>query len=265
MGMNTNPTRQDLKGRKFGALTATRTVGKTKTGNMIWRCSCACGNRVDKPAQYLKRARATTISCGCIRRTTSLWQDITGRQYGRLTVLKMHSQNERGEYLWKCKCDCGKTKVLLGTSFKYGKVKSCGCLHKETISGANNYQAKRTFDKYGVYLPSSDPFYERAMSLMQHARREGVPVGFRSIVEFALHIRDITPEKCPVFGVKLKSAKGKPNNWSPSVDKIDPKKGYVRGNLQVMSWLANAMKRDATPKQLKQFARWALKGEKIAV
>jgi hypothetical protein len=44
-----------------------------------------------------------------------------------------------------------------------------------------------------------------------------------------------------------------------SIIDFDPKKGYVRGNIQVISMLANCMKRNATPSQLKQFARWVLK------
>ena len=185
-------------------------------------------------------------------------QDITGNRYGRLTVLGLDSKNKRGELVWRCQCDCGVIKTYIGTSFKYGRTKSCGCLHKEMISGVNNYQTKRAFDKYGVHIPSSDPFYERATSLMQQARREGVPIGFKSITEFAVYIKEITPEKCPVFGVKLKSNKNKAGKWSPSVDKIMPRKGYVKGNLQVMSWFANAMKRDASRKELKQFARWVM-------
>jgi hypothetical protein len=46
---------------------------------------------------------------------------------------------------------------------------------------------------------------------------------------------------------------------SPSLDKIDPEKGYVKGNVMWMSQLANAMKNNATKEELKQFANWVLK------
>ena len=187
------------------------------------------------------------------------FQDVTGNRYGRLTVIAHDSKNERGEHLWLCRCDCGTEKAYLGTSFKYGKTKSCGCLHKEIISGVNNYQAKRALKKHGEYIASSDPWYDRACSLIQHANKKKVPVGFESSAEFALYIRSIAPENCPVFGEPMSKGTKDRHTFSPSVDKIIPEKGYVKGNIQVISWLANAMKRDATKDQLVKFAIWALK------
>ena len=49
---------------------------------------------------------------------------------------------------------------------------------------------------------------------------------------------------------------------SPSLDRIDPTKGYVKGNVMMMSALANRMKQDATLKQLNQFSRYHLFGNK---
>lgn len=54
-------------------------------------------------------------------------------------------------------------------------------------------------------------------------------------------------ESCPVLGIPLFVSKGKgyaPN--SPSLDRIDNTKGYVKGNVRVISARANALKRDAS-------------------
>lgn len=71
-------------------------------------------------------------------------------------------------------------------------------------------------------------------------------------------------DKCPVFGVPFAYGRrvdreAHPN--SPSLDRIDPIKGYVVGNIAVISWRANAVKRDATIKELEAVAAW-LKGLK---
>lgn len=72
------------------------------------------------------------------------------------------------------------------------------------------------------------------------------------------YLESIAPNKCPVFNVKLcwgESTKTAKKN-SPSLDRIDPKKGYVKNNVCWISQLANKMKQDATTDQLKQFSNW---------
>lgn len=72
-------------------------------------------------------------------------------------------------------------------------------------------------------------------------------------VPFNLNLDDIVvPEFCPILGVKLEIG----TRHGPSLDKINPEKGYVKGNIQVISAKANAMKSDATSEELKKFAEW---------
>ena len=47
-----------------------------------------------------------------------------------------------------------------------------------------------------------------------------------------------------------KGIKGGPTHNSPSVDRIDPKKGYTPDNIRVISWRANSLKSDASLKEL---------------
>ena len=56
--------------------------------------------------------------------------DITGKRFGRLVVIEQcESKNNRR--MWKCKCDCGKEKSILGYSLTHGLTQSCGCLRDE--------------------------------------------------------------------------------------------------------------------------------------
>lgn len=67
------------------------------------------------------------------------------------------------------------------------------------------------------------------------------------------------PERCPVLGVVLQRAtNGKAQANSPSLDRIDPTKGYIPGNVQVMSYKANCMKNNATATELRLFAQYVL-------
>lgn len=79
-------------------------------------------------------------------------------------------------------------------------------------------------------------------------------------LEFNLELADINSfSVCPVFGFVLERSKGKPSFNSPSVDRIDPTKGYTKDNIQILSNKANAMKQDATKEELIVFAKWILK------
>jgi hypothetical protein len=70
---------------------------------------------------------------------------------------------------------------------------------------------------------------------------------------FEIDLSDIcVPEFCPVLGVRLERSKDKANPNSPSLDKIDPKLGYVKGNVWVISNRANTMKHDATLEELER-------------
>ncbi len=72
------------------------------------------------------------------------------------------------------------------------------------------------------------------------------------------------PKVCPVFGVELDwkvKVNGGQNN-SPSLDRIDPTKSYIPGNVMIISDLANQMKSNATPEQKKTEARYYLFGNK---
>jgi hypothetical protein len=68
----------------------------------------------------------------------------------------------------------------------------------------------------------------------------------------------VIPEYCPVLGMALVPGGDGTHDNSPSLDKIDPDKGYVPGNVQVISKKANTMKSNATSKELWAFARWVM-------
>jgi hypothetical protein len=54
-------------------------------------------------------------------------KDISGKTFGRWTVLSYAETDEAGSALWLCRCDCGEEKLVLGTRLRLGQSKSCGC------------------------------------------------------------------------------------------------------------------------------------------
>jgi hypothetical protein len=74
----------------------------------------------------------------------------------------------------------------------------------------------------------------------------------------AEYIEEISPGICPVLGIDVKFGGGVKTKASASLDRIVPEAGYVKGNVMVMSQLANTMKNEADSGELIAFAKWVL-------
>lgn len=61
---------------------------------------------------------------------------MTGKQFGRWTVLDQYEITPKGERKWLCRCECGTTRYVLERSLLYGGSTSCGCLRKERAEKA---------------------------------------------------------------------------------------------------------------------------------
>jgi len=56
--------------------------------------------------------------------------DLIGKRFGRLVVLKLHKITKDYSF-YKCKCDCGKTKIFRRDALLSGTTNSCGCFRRE--------------------------------------------------------------------------------------------------------------------------------------
>jgi hypothetical protein len=77
----------------------------------------------------------------------------------------------------------------------------------------------------------------------------------REPLDFDIEVSDIViPTHCPILGIELSWKEGGPRApWKPSLDRIDSSKGYVKGNVQVISYRANVLKRDMTLEEAQLF------------
>lgn len=96
-------------------------------------------------------------------------------------------------------------------------------------------------------------YYRRKLHnrLLNSARARAKRYG----LEFNITEEDIfIPSHCPLLGIELQVATGKKasKSFSPSLDRFDPSKGYVKGNVWVISYKANTMKNNATLTELQK-------------
>lgn len=76
-------------------------------------------------------------------------------------------------------------------------------------------------------------------------------------IQFDIDISDITiPTHCPVLGIEMKPNRGRHQDNSPSLDRIDPLKGYVKGNVAVICFKANRIKNNASYEEILKVGNW---------
>ena len=76
-------------------------------------------------------------------------------------------------------------------------------------------------------------------------------------LSFTIKPEDIEiPETCPVFGWKLARSGGSFKKNSYSLDRLDSEKGYVPGNVRVISWYANNLKGNMTVDEVKNLLKY---------
>lgn len=121
---------QDLTGKTSGTLIAEKYLGNSK-----WRCTCQkCG-------------KAVVVTTATFNNNISLGRDgckhavpiLVGQTFGLLTVLEraedyIKPKSSAHEKCWKCRCICGRTKVILESNLKSLKSLSCGsCSNRVSV------------------------------------------------------------------------------------------------------------------------------------
>ena len=94
-----NGRAKDIKGNKYGKLTAVRPIKKDNTNSWVWLCTCECGNT--KEARVRDLTSGHTISCGCFKTDDLPQKMVDGNNFidgtctGYLTQ-KLRSDNKTG-------------------------------------------------------------------------------------------------------------------------------------------------------------------------
>ena len=121
----------DLKGKRFGKLTALHRIEDGEKGYAKWLCKCDCGGEIIVNTKHLMRG--TVTNCGCNPKKTAgngtIAENLKGQKFGMLLVIK-RAENRNGRVAWLCRCDCGNEKICTAKQLKSGEVKSCGCRNK---------------------------------------------------------------------------------------------------------------------------------------
>lgn len=172
----------------------------------------------------------------------TLWQARKGFTSGLLTVLdRDRSAPWKGHVI--VQCACGLIKSVYWDAIANKATKSCGCKTQEWKVAGHITHGKTHTRQYQLWIAAR-----------QRAKDNHVP--------FGIEIEDVViPKTCPVFGTTLlinrpRDGNGKAQDNTPSLDRVIPVLGYIRGNVQVISWRANRLKQAMTPGEAKLLSQY---------
>lgn len=160
--------------------------------------------------------------------------DLSGRRFGRLSVIQFSHRCSGGRLYWSCKCDCGNASTVRAENLRRGKTSSCGCLNLE--------QRRERASKHGL---SRHPLYDtwkgivarcddhRSISYRRYGGR-GIENRFQSLAHFV------------AWAEALPSDLG----FSPEkqIDRIDNNGHYSPDNCRFVMPVDNARNRSGVTK-----------------
>jgi len=143
------------------------------------------------------------------------------------------------------------------------------CSRKEKAIEANERRYKNPekaherSEKFRKNLKKENPKRYTAQQMRGSAKKRAVALKLDYDLDYK-YIESIMPVFCPVLGVEIKYGGGEKTKYSASLDRKIPRKGYVKGNVMVISQLANLMKNEASPQEMIKFSEWVLKTFKFS-
>lgn len=79
--------------------------------------------------------------------------DLTGMRCGTLTAIRPAGfSTNAGNIMWVSKCDCGNERIVIGSDFKRGRYKSCGCLGRRRKYGKDTAKSMRLWHIHNSIL-----------------------------------------------------------------------------------------------------------------
>jgi hypothetical protein len=137
------------------------------------------------------------------------------------------------------------------------------CVRERAAVRTAALREKIRLGEHTVTRRDQNKFHGKSVSLEAWIYRSAKARANKRGIEFSITIEDIIiPERCPVFGIKIDKTWGgvEENNQArfskPSLDRIDSSKGYIKGNVVILSYRANIVKQNGSAIQHRMIAEY---------
>ncbi len=115
------------------------------------------------------------------------FKDVTGTQYGRLTVIGFGGRDGTVSF-WFCECECGNIVRVRAGQLQCGKTQSCGCLRVEVATISNTTHGMRDSPEYRIFAHAKDRCTNPNDKRWDDYGGRGIEFRFNSFEEFFAEI-----------------------------------------------------------------------------
>lgn len=135
------------------------------------------------------------------------FQDITGRTFGRLTVVA-YAGKKGVDHLWYCRCVCGKEKRFYGGNLKAGYSQSCGCFHADRTRDVCGTHLAGDTTEYSIWTSMKTRCYNRNCKAFKNDGGRGVVMCARWRESFEAFLEDMGPRPSELHSIERKENNG---------------------------------------------------------
>lgn len=165
------------------------------------------------------------------RRFQNNKNDLEGKRFGRLVVIKDSGQRvkEKGSVIWECQCGCGNIALVRGDCLTMGNTKSCGCFQRDSTRTRATIHGKSKSRQYRIWLGMKARCFNKDNKDYRWYGKKGIKVCDKWNKSFASFYRWAYE-----------------NGYKDdlTIDRIDPKGDYEPANCRWIPWLENVSKKN---------------------
>lgn len=119
--------------------------------------------------------------------------DLSGRKFGRLTVIGRSERGPSNSRYWACRCDCGALHRAATHSLTSGAIVSCGCYQKQRTAARNRRHGMTGSPEYKVYRSMMDRCYRAGNKSFENYGGRGIQVCDEWRASFAQFLSNMGP------------------------------------------------------------------------
>lgn len=151
--------------------------------------------------------------------------DLTGKVFGRLTVISQNPVRKNKQICWNCICECGAEKVIHGHSLKNGLSKSCGCgISESNVSRCTTHGMTGTTE-FSIWKNMLSRCHSQGNPAFDRYGGRGIEVCIEWRESFENFYRDMGPRPSSLY----------------SLDRVNNSSGYEKSNCRWATRFEQAM------------------------